>query len=122
MNKKLEIKSDERGKLIEVFKLPNFGQVYYVTANPGVVRGDHYHSRKEEKFCVIEGEAKISLKNRETAEIKEFIVSGGNPELIDIPSGWIHNIKNIGKNEVKLLAWANEVYNPEDPDTYLEKI
>jgi UDP-2-acetamido-2,6-beta-L-arabino-hexul-4-ose reductase len=122
MNKKLEIKEDERGRLIEIFKIPKFGQVYYVTAKPGAIRGNHYHSRKQEKFCVIEGEAKVSLRNRGTAEIKEFSVSGENPELINIPSNWIHNIKNTGQNEVKLLAWASETYNSDDPDTYSEKI
>jgi len=118
MNNKLEIKKDERGKLIEIFKMPDFGQVYYLTVQPGFTRGNHYHERKKEKFCVIEGEAKITLENKET---KEFLVSGNNPEVIDIPEKWIHSVKNIGDKEVKMLAWISEVFNPNDPDTYYKK-
>jgi len=122
VNKKLEVKKDDRGKLIEVFKIPGFGQVLYSTSKPGVLRGNHYHTRKEEKFFVIEGKAKITLRNRETGEIKEFFVDGGSPEIIDIPKNWVHNIKNTGQGELKLLVWANEVYNPDDPDTFAEEV
>lgn len=113
------IKEDSRGKLIEIFKIPDFGQVYYLTIKPGFTRGNHYHKRKKEKFCVIEGEAKITLKSKD--EIKELLVSGNNPEVIDIPEKWIHDIKNICDKEVKMLAWISEVFNPNDPDTYYEK-
>lgn len=119
MNNKLDIKKDERGKLIEIFKMPDCGQVYYLTVEPGFTRGNHYHKRKKEKFCVIEGEAKITI--RKDDDIKEFSVSGSNPEVIDIPEKWIHNIKNISNKEVKMLAWISEVFNPNDPDTYYEK-
>ena len=122
MNKKLEIKEDERGILIEVFKIPNFGQVLYSTSKPGVVRGNHYHTRKQEKFCVIDGKAKIRLRNIETNELKEYYVSGEKPEVVDMIIGWTHNIENIGKDELKLLIWISEVFDPKDPDTYPEKV
>ena len=63
---KLEIKSDPRGSLLEVFKSPEWGQVFYSTSKPGVTRGNHYHTRKLEKFCVIEGQAMIRMRNRQT--------------------------------------------------------
>jgi len=122
MNKKLEIKEDERGRLIEVFKIPNFGQVLYSTSKPGIVRGNHYHTRKQEKFCVVDGKAKISLRNRKTNELKEYYVSGEKPEMVDMIVGWIHNIENVGKGELKLLVWVNEIFDPNDPDTYSEKV
>lgn len=122
MNNKLEIKSDDRGKLIEIFKIPGVGQIFYSTTKPGIVRGNHYHTRKKETFCVIEGVAKIRLRNRQSNEIKEYVVSGDSPETIEMTIGWTHNIENIGDKEMKLLVWANEVFNPEDPDTYAEKV
>jgi len=122
MNKKLEIKEDERGKLIEVFKIPNFGQILYSTSRPGVVRGNHYHTRKQEKFCVVDGKAKISLRNRKTNELKEYYVSGEKPEVVDMIVSWTHNIENVGKDELKLLIWVNEIFDPNDPDTYSEKV
>lgn len=122
MNEKLEVKQDDRGKLIEIFKIPRVGQIFYSTTKPRIVRGNHYHTRKTEKFCVIEGKAKIKLRNRETGEVEEYIISGDNPEIVEIKPNWTHNIENIGNNEMKLLAWSNEVFNPDDPDTFVEEV
>ena len=121
-NKKLEIKSDERGKFIEIFKIPGFGQVSYSTTKPSVIRGNHYHTRKKEIFCVIEGEAKIRQRNRETNEIEEKIVFGNAPELVEMKLNWTHNIQNIGDKEMRLLIWISEIYNPNDSDTFFEEI
>ena len=121
-NKKLEIKSDERGNFVEVFKVPNFGQVSYSTTKPGVIRGNHYHTKKKEIFCVIEGKAKIKQRNRDNNKIEEKIVSGDAPELVEMKLNWTHNIQNIGDNEMKLLIWINEIYNPNDPDTFFEEV
>ncbi len=122
MNEKIEIKEDPRGKFIEIFKIPGFGQVGYSTSKPGITRGNHYHTRKKEKFCVIEGKAKISLRNRETNEIKEYCVSGDEPQIVEMIVGWTHNIKNVGDTEMKLLIWTNEIFDPGDPDTFFEEV
>jgi UDP-2-acetamido-2,6-beta-L-arabino-hexul-4-ose reductase len=123
-NKKLKIKQDERGKLIEIFKFhePAVGQIFYSTTKPGIVRGNHYHLRKKEYFCVIEGKAKIRLRNRNNNEIEESDVSGDAPEIIEMKINWTHNIQNVGNGEMKLLVWANEVFNPDDPDTFYEEV
>src|SRR3989344_4792119 len=121
MNKKLEIKSDERGIFVEVFKIPGIGQVSYSTTKKrGIVRGNHYHTHKIELFCVIEGEAKIRLRNRETNEVKEYLVSGEKPEIVEMTPNWTHNIENVGEGEMKLLILANEIFDPEHPDTFAE--
>lgn len=121
-NKKLEIKGDERGNFTEVFKIPEFGQVSYSTTKPGIVRGNHYHTRKKEIFCVVEGKAKIRQRNIKTNEIEETIVSGESLELVEMKINWTHNIKNIGDNEMKLLIWISEIYDPTDPDTFFEEV
>jgi len=87
-----------------------------------MIRGNHYHKRKIETFCVIEGKALIRLRNRLTNEIKEFHLSGDKPQIIDMPINWTHNIQNTGQSEMKLLVWANEIFNPKDPDTYAENV
>jgi len=122
MNEKLEIKEDERGKFVEVFKMPGFGQVSYSITKPGVIRGNHYHTRKKEIFCVIKGKAKIRQRNIKTGEIEEIIVSGDAPELVEMKINWTHNIQNIGDNEMKLLIWISEVYNPNAPDTFAKEV
>jgi len=122
MTEDLLIKEDPRGKLIEIFKIPNFGQIHYSTSKPGVIRGNHYHTRKIEKFCVIEGQGKICLRNRETNKRKEFLVSGDKPQVIEMTINWTHNIQNVGKTEMKLLVWNSEIFNPQDPDTFPEEV
>lgn len=122
MPEKLEIKQDERGKLIEIFKIPGVGQIFYSTTKPGSIRGNHYHTRKKEYFCVIEGKGKIRLRNRETNKVEEHIVSGDALEIVEMKINWTHNIENIGESEMKLLVWVNEVFNPDDPDTYQEEL
>jgi len=122
MIEKLQIHQDERGKLIEIFKIPNIGQIFYSTTKPGFIRGNHYHTRKIEKFCVVEGKAKIKMRNRVTNEIKEYIMNGDNPEIIEIEPNWSHSIENIGNNEMKLIVWSNEIFNSNDPDTFAEEV
>ncbi|MBX4210742.1 hypothetical protein KW783_02095 [Candidatus Parcubacteria bacterium] len=116
-------KTDERGTLIEVFKFsrPVTGQVFFSTSSPGVVRGNHYHTRKIEYFCVIEGQGKMKLRNRETGEVKTYDVSGDKPEVVTMPINWTHNVQNTGQGEMKLLVWVNEVFDPKDPDTFPEQ-
>lgn len=122
MNNKLERKSDDRGDLIEVFKFSDLGQVFYVKTKPGKVRGGHYHKRKIEQFCVIEGKAELRLRDINSNKIEKIIMDGENPEIVLIPINYIHDIKNIGGKDMLLLVWVNEVFNPDDPDTYNEKI
>lgn len=122
MEESLKIRQDERGKLVEVFKVPEFGQVFFSVSKPGITRGNHYHKRKVEKFCVIEGEAEINLRNRKTGELKKYSVSGDKPQIVPIPVNHIHNIINTGDSEMKLLVWANEIFDPEDSDTFSEEV
>ena len=124
----LERKSDERGWLIEVLggTLPEgceeFGQLHVSVAYPGKVRGNHYHTRKVEWFCVPAGQGLLLLKDQETGETQEVIMGVNNLKTIKIQPGTIHAIKNIGEDDMVLIVYANESFDPEDPDTYYEKI
>lgn len=118
----IKVNEDQRGKYVEVFKIPGCGQVSYATSKPEAIRGNHYHKRKKEIICVIDGEAIIRIRNRENNEIKEYQVSGRNLQAFEMPIGWTHSIKNTGKEELKLLIWANEIFNQDEPDTYAEEV
>ncbi|MEK7569275.1 MAG: cupin domain-containing protein [Patescibacteria group bacterium] len=122
MSQKLVIHEDSRGKLVEIFKVPDVGQVFYATSTPGAIRGNHYHTRKKEYFCVIEGRGKIRMRDRHSGEKKEYLVSGDAPEVAEMPLNWTHHVENVGEKEMKLIVWVDEVYNPEDPDTYAERV
>lgn len=116
----LEVKSDERGSLIEAFKFPD-GQLFYVIIKPGETRGNHYHNRKTEKFLVIWGSAIISVKDRETSNVMKAEVNGLNPMVAVISPNHTHNITATNEGCI-LLVWVDEVYDEKDPDTIQEEL
>ena len=116
----MDSKEDNRGIFIELIKSNSFGQVSVSMSRKGVIRGNHYHNTKNEKFCVIKGEAVIKLRNILDDKIIPYYVSDKKIEIVDIPPGYTHSIENLteGDGEMILLIWANEVFDPENPDTY----
>lgn len=110
--------NDDRGDFIEMIKTKDSGQISYFTAHPGVTRGGHYHHTKTEKFLVASGTAKFKFKNIITNEQFELIVNDDNSKVIDTIPGWAHDITNIGDKELVVILWANEIFNPDQPDTY----
>lgn len=109
---------DERGKFVEILKNEYSGQFAYFTANPGFTRGGHYHNTKTEKFIVISGEARFNFKNLVSGKNHEIFVKGSEPKVIDSIPGWIHNITNIGNDELKVILWSSEIFDKKNPDTY----
>ncbi|MFQ5716145.1 MAG: WxcM-like domain-containing protein [Nitrospinales bacterium] len=126
--KNLEKKTDARGWLIEVLRGerlgPNksFGQIFVAVAPPGKVRGNHYHHRKIEWFCVLSGTGLLLLKDLETGEEKEITMGENEPKTVKITPGVIHAIKNVGTHDMALLVYVDEQFDPADPDTIYEKI
>lgn len=114
--------ADNRGVLAELFKSPQFGQVFVSRTHPGITRGRHAHNRKTEKFVVIEGEAIIRLRHMASGEIVEIPVKGRDFRVVDIPSGWAHTIENVGKSEMIVLFWSSEVFDPGNPDTFMAEV
>ena len=114
--------SDERGSFVETIKLNSGGQVSFSTTVPGITRGNHYHTRKAERFAVIKGKAKIELRKIGTKEILSFELNGENPSFVDMPIWYTHNITNIGDDDLYTIFWINEHFKQDDPDTFFEKI
>jgi UDP-2-acetamido-2,6-beta-L-arabino-hexul-4-ose reductase len=118
----LKVNEDSRGTFVEILKTGVGGQVSFSTTKPGITRGNHYHTRKIERFAVIQGEASIELRKIGNDETLSFYLSGKNPSFVDIPIWFTHNISNIGKTELLTIFWINEFYNPNDPDTFFEEV
>lgn len=114
--------ADTRGVFVETIKLGVGGQVSFSTTVPGITRGNHYHTRKIERFTVIKGKALIQLRKIGTSEIFNFELDGKNPAYVDMPVWYTHNIKNVGEEELYTQFWINEWYDPNDGDTYFEEI
>ncbi len=114
--------TDNRGRLFEAVKSLNCGQAFISTTKPEITRGNHYHLRKFERFCVIAGTALIKLRRLFQSEIIEFYVTGDKPSFIDIPTFHTHFITNIGSAELTTLFWSHEFFDPNNSDTYVEKV
>lgn len=114
--------ADNRGVFVELVKLQQGGQVSYSTTHPGITRGNHFHTRKIERFLVIKGKALIQLRKYNTGEVLDFYLDGNEPSYVDMPVWYTHNIKNIGEDELYTVFWINEFFDPADPDTYLETV
>lgn len=119
---KLNLNMGKRGYLFEIVKEMTGGQAFFSLTKPGVIRGNHFHTRKIERFCVISGEAIIRLRKIRDSKITEYKITGNNPMAIDIPIYHIHNIENIVKTDLLTLFWSNEIFDPNKPDTYYEKV
>ncbi len=132
----LDIKTDNRGCLAEFLKSPSFGQIFVSRTKPGITRGNHYHHTKTEKFLVVEGQAVIRFRKIDKQEaigdgpeaigkekdIIEYRVCGEEFSVVDIPPGYTHSIENVGAGELVTLFWANQVFDPANPDTYFEVV
>lgn len=114
--------ADPRGLFIEVIRLGIGGQCSFSTTVPGITRGNHYHTRKIERFAVIKGNALIQLRKIGTDEVLDFHLDETEPAYVDMPIWYTHNIKNTGHEELLTIFWINEHYDPRDPDTYFETV
>ena len=113
---------DERGNFVEIIRLETGGMVSFSTTKSRHTRGNHFHTRKIERFSVIKGEALIQLRKIGTNEVFDYYLSGDEPAYVDMPIWYTHNIKNIGEEELYTMFWINEFYDSKDPDTYFEKV
>jgi UDP-2-acetamido-2,6-beta-L-arabino-hexul-4-ose reductase len=119
----LKTHGDDRGRLVETVRSHGGqGQTFVSTTRPGVTRGEHYHLNKVERFVVLSGEARISLRRMFSDEVVSFDVSGDRPAVVDMPTMWVHNITNTGDAELTTLFWTHSLFDPENPDTYWEPV
>ena len=114
--------SDPRGAFVEVIRLGIGGQCSFSTTVPDITRGNHFHTRKIERFAVIKGKALIQLRKIDTDEVLDFYLEGDEPAYVDMPIWYTHNIKNIGEEELYTIFWINEAFNPENADTYFLEV
>ena len=118
----LKMNVDQRGSFTEFLKTKEYGQVSINISKPGITKGQHWHHSKNEKFMVVSGEGLIQFRNIYSDEVIEYKVSGDKLEVVDIPTGYTHNIINTGDCDMVTIMWANEAFDPEHPDTYFEEV
>jgi UDP-2-acetamido-2,6-beta-L-arabino-hexul-4-ose reductase len=114
---RIPVYADNRGVFAEVLKTRDSGQFSFFTAHPGITRGGHYHHTKNEKFLVIKGTALFKFENIATGDRYELCVIGSTPEIVETIPGWAHDITNTGDDDLIVMLWANEIFDPKRPDT-----
>lgn len=120
-NYSLHMNVDDRGSFTEFIKTIDRGQVSINISKPGITKGNHWHHSKNEKFLVVSGIGVIRFRKVDSDDIIEYHVSGEKLEVLDIPPGYTHNIENIGSTDMVTVMWANEPFDPNNPDTnYME--
>jgi len=114
----LKMNVDNRGSFTEFIKTLDRGQVSVNISKPGIMKGNHWHHSKNEKFLVVSGKGVIRFRKLDSDEVMDYYVSGEKLEVVDIPTGYTHNIQNLDNTDMVTIMWANEVFNPDKPDTY----
>ena len=119
----LKTNFDDRGSFTELIKTLKCGQVSVNISKPGITKGQHWHNTKWEFFIVVKGRALIQERKIGSDEIMEFEVSGDNIQAVHMLPGYTHNIINLSDTEeLVTIMWANELFDPNKPDTFGEKV
>ncbi len=118
----LTLNTDARGTLFEAVKGGGGGQTFLSTTKPGVTRGDHFHLNKVERFLVVQGKALIRIRKVMSDEVLEYRVSGDTPAPVDMPTLHTHSIENTGDTDLLTLFWTHDLFDPENPDTFTDKV
>lgn len=119
----LKMNCDERGSFTELLKTVDHGQFSVNISKPGITKGQHWHNSKWEFFIVVSGHGLIQERKIGTDEVLEFEVSGDKIQAVHMLPGYTHNIINLSKTDnLVTLMWANEMFDPNKPDTFWEKV
>ena len=120
---------DARGSFTEFLRTPERGQVSVNVSKPGITKGNHWHMSKWEKFLVVSGTASIKLRKvgcdaeGNPFPVDEYVVSGSDLRVVEMIPGYTHSIANLSDtDDLVTVMWANEAFDPENPDTYFEEV
>jgi len=126
--RRAKVLPDERGRLGEILRADDpwfekFGQVYFTTTFPAVVKAWHYHKKQTDHIYVIKGTVKIALCDRREDSptkdvVNELYLGEHCPGLVRIPPGVLHGWLCVSPDEAYIVNVASEVYNYAEPDEF----
>lgn len=118
----LKMNVDARGSFTEIIRTNDRGQFSVNISKPNITKGNHWHHTKNEKFVVVSGKGLIQFRKIGSDEVIDYHVHGDNIEVVDIPTGYTHNIINEGDTDLVTFMWCNECFDPANPDTHFEEV
>ena len=123
MSYKLKMNKDNRGSFTEIIRTSDRGQMSVNISKPGIIKGQHWHHTKNEKFVVVKGRGMIQLRKEGSEEILNFPVNGDEITVVEMIPGYTHNIINLSDSEdLVTLMWCNEPFDLNRPDTYFDPV
>ncbi len=119
----LKMNCDDRGSFTEIIRTASAGQFSVNISKPGIIKGQHWHHTKNEKFVVVKGHGLIQLRKEGTDEVLNFEVSGDRLQVVEMIPGYTHNIINLSDtDDLVTFMWCNEPFDPKHPDTYFDPV
>ena len=125
----LKMNVDERGSFTEFIKTNNHGQISVNVSKPGIIKGQHWHNNRVEKFLVVSGKGLLQQRRIGTDEsgnqfpVLNTYVSGDKMEVVEVRPGFTHNLINLSEeDDLVTIIWGNDCFDPNHPDTYSEKV
>jgi len=119
----LKMNCDDRGSFTEILRTCDRGQFSVNISKPGILKGNHWHHTKHEKFVVVKGEGLIRLRRLDSDEVLEYRVSGDKIQVVEMLPGYTHSIVNLSETEdLVTFMWANEPFDPKKPDTFFREV
>ncbi len=120
---RLKMNTDNRGSFTEILRTVSAGQFSVNISKPGIIKGQHWHNTKNEKFVVVSGHGLIQLRQIGSEDIVNYEVNGDDITVVDMIPGYTHNIINLSDTEDLItFMWCNECFNPDKPDTFFEEV
>ena len=123
--RKLRRYTDNRGILVENTDskiLLTSKHFLYTLSPPGIIRGNHYHERKIEWFCIIKGKCRFVTEDIKSKTRNEKIISDTDDVLFQTVPFIAHAMENIGGDDMIFFGFVNEILDHKNPDTYTYKV
>ena len=119
---------DERGSILHMLRSDakhfiQFGEIYFSTAYPGVIKGWHEHKKQIQNYAVIHGMIKLVLcDNRKESptynKLQELFIGDENYCLVTIPTGIIMGYECISSEKCILANCSTLPHDPKEMISY----
>ena len=113
---------DERGTVLQMLKATDpeflgFGEIYFSTIYPGVVKGWHRHAEMTLNYVCVHGRIKLVLyDDREDSptrgELMERFLGPDDYSLVQIPPGVWNGFKGMGSEPAIVANCCTHAHDP----------
>lgn len=117
---------DERGRIMHMLRCDDphfqqFGEIYFSTVYPGVIKGWHIHKKMTLNYAVVVGMIKLVLYDNQPGssscgELMELFLGEHNYHLVSVPPMVWNGFKGVGTAEAVVANCSTIPHNPDEID------